>query len=168
MTEPQITRRHLEAVRNLLGVIASRTDISLQLVESAIHALDSGTSDPDVDYLRRAIGSGLALGAAAQQEIARNLGLEIPEPAPTDTLGLVAAEYRRAVALHPRWASAHEGIALLFEEICELWDEVRKRRDARDPDAMRREAIQVAAMAVRFVEEICRPEIAGRGEGMVS
>lgn len=85
-----------------------------------------------------------------------------------ETLALVAGEYRRAVALHPRWASAHEGIALLFEEIWELWDEVRKRRDARDLDAMRREAIQVAAMAVRFVEEICRPEIAGRGEGMVS
>lgn len=96
-------------------------------------------------------------------ELSREQALNLME-----TLALVAGEYRRAVALYPRWASAHEGMALLYEEVCELWEEVRKRGADRDPQAMMREAIQVAAMAVRLVEEVCRPELAGRGEGMVS
>lgn len=85
-----------------------------------------------------------------------------------ETLALVAGEYRRAVALHRPMASAHEGFAVLAEEVHELWDEVRKRRGVRDPHAVMREAIQVAAMAVRLIEDVCRPEIAGKAQGTVS
>lgn len=47
----------------------------------------------------------------------------------------------------------HEGYAVILEEFDELWDEVR--RHEHNKALLRREAIQVAAMALRFVEDVC-------------
>jgi hypothetical protein len=46
-------------------------------------------------------------------------------------------------------------LGVLEEEVHELRMEVYKRPSARDMDAMYREAVQVAAMAIRFAEAIC-------------
>ena len=51
--------------------------------------------------------------------------------------------------------SAHEGFSVLKEEVDELWDEVKAKQGQRDLNKMRKEAIQVAAMAMRFVLDIC-------------
>ena len=48
--------------------------------------------------------------------------------------------------------STHEGYAVLREEVDELWDCVKSNVGR---DVMRREAIQIAAMAVRFIEDLC-------------
>lgn len=56
--------------------------------------------------------------------------------------------------LHCPFASAHEGYAVLQEEVEELWEEVKKREP--DKVRMRAEAIQVAAMALRFVMDVCK------------
>lgn len=50
--------------------------------------------------------------------------------------------------------SAHEGFAILKEEVDELWDEVKKKHKNRDYKAMRAEAVQIAAMAIRFAVEV--------------
>lgn len=68
----------------------------------------------------------------------------------------VFEEYICAVDKFPAFKSAHEGYAVILEELDELWHEV-KQRD-RDDNAMRKEAIQVATMAIRFVIDIC-PEV---------
>lgn len=52
--------------------------------------------------------------------------------------------------------NAHEGYAVILEELDELWDEVRSKRQ--NKSAMRREAIQVAAMAMRFIINVCDGE----------
>lgn len=87
------------------------------------------------------------------------------------TLIEVAAELEKARATHAQMNSHHEGYAVILEELDELWDvckmnthkfgdssdkaELRKRKRA----AMRKEALQIAAMAVRFIEDVCdRPE----------
>lgn len=59
----------------------------------------------------------------------------------------------------PPFNSAHEGFAVLLEEVDELKAHVWTNQKKRDLAAMRAEAIQVAAMACRFVEMID----AGRG-----
>lgn len=52
--------------------------------------------------------------------------------------------------------SAHEGFAVLLEEVEELKAEVFKGgKQKRDIKAMRAEAVQVAAMALRFIEDVC-------------
>lgn len=65
----------------------------------------------------------------------------------------VAAELERARAKHGDFNSGHEGYAVILEELDELWDEVKAQHV--DLVALRKEAIQVAASAMRFIEDVC-------------
>lgn len=70
-------------------------------------------------------------------------------------------ELRSAVEAYPAFNSAHEGHSVIREEFEELWDEVKVRQGRRDVAKMRHEAIQLAAMAIRFVMDVCD---GGRGQ----
>lgn len=66
---------------------------------------------------------------------------------------LILKEAVRAKRLYSGdFHSAHEGFAVLKEEVDELWDEVRCR--VIDRDALRKECIQVGAMASRFLVDL--------------
>lgn len=56
---------------------------------------------------------------------------------------------------YPPMASPHEGYAIIREELDELWEEIKKKPSARDAKKMRAEVIQIAAMALRFAEDLC-------------
>ena len=73
----------------------------------------------------------------------------------TQALVDVAAEVARAMGQWPPFNSAHEGYAVLLEEMDELRAHVWTNQKRRDLAAMRHEAIQVAAMAIRFVHDVC-------------
>ena len=66
----------------------------------------------------------------------------------------VITEYGIAHALNAPFNSAHEGYAVLLEEMDELKEEVWKKRSIRDINRMRKEAVQVAAMALRFLTDV--------------
>ena len=66
----------------------------------------------------------------------------------------VLREVYRAIEKFPPFNSAHEGWAVLMEEVDELWEEVKKNKNVRDKVKMRTEAIQCAAMAIRFVMDV--------------
>ncbi len=66
---------------------------------------------------------------------------------------LISAELHRARSIHHSIRSAHEGYAVILEELDELKEEVWKR--ARSKKKMRAEAVQVAAMAARFAVDVC-------------
>ena len=70
-------------------------------------------------------------------------------------LQAVSAELERACMKFVPFTSAHEGYAILLEEVDELWDEIKKQYDVRTKERMAKEAIQIAAMAIRFVQDIC-------------
>lgn len=74
----------------------------------------------------------------------------------TDILFDVEEEIRSARRQHAPMHSAHEGYAVLKEEVEELWDEIKLKQ----PSILnlRTEAIQVAAMAVLFVKEVIEGE----------
>lgn len=67
-------------------------------------------------------------------------------------LKLIENELDSARRKHRNMYSTHEGYAVIKEELDELWDEVKKKRP--DMDKLREEAIQVAAMAARFVADL--------------
>ncbi len=67
---------------------------------------------------------------------------------------LLRAELERASTAYDKFNSAHEGLAVIEEEFLELRSEVYKRQTERSADLMRGEAIQVAAMALRFILDI--------------
>lgn len=50
-----------------------------------------------------------------------------------------------------KFNSTHEGFAVLKEEVDELWDEVKSNGSK---ERLRAEAVQVAAMAIRFIKEL--------------
>lgn len=79
----------------------------------------------------------------------------------TDVFYEVSKEYHSAKDKWPAFNSAHEGFAVLKEEVDELWDCVKVNQTKRDLIHMRKEAIQVAAMAIRFASEVT-DEINGR------
>lgn len=70
----------------------------------------------------------------------------------------VQSELISAQESWPTFNSAHEGYAVLAEEVDELWAHVKTNQKKRDIEAMRKEAIQVAAMALRFAIEVCNEE----------
>ena len=55
-------------------------------------------------------------------------------------------------AIYPPFNSAHEGYAVILEEMDELKNHVWMKQKNRNVVEMRKEAIQVAAMAVKFVQ----------------
>lgn len=66
----------------------------------------------------------------------------------------VARELDRAMRSEGSFHSAHEGWAVIWEELDELWEEVRKKRRKRNKVRMRHEAAQVAACAIRFIHDL--------------
>ncbi len=67
----------------------------------------------------------------------------------------VRAELNHATELFPAFNTAHEGLAVLWEEFEELKAHVWTRQGLRLVHQMRAEAIQVAAMAIRFALDVC-------------
>ena len=66
----------------------------------------------------------------------------------------IIEECIQASGHYPAFNSAHEGYAIILEELEELKAEVFKKQSKRDMKQMRKEAIQVGAMALRFVNDI--------------
>lgn len=72
----------------------------------------------------------------------------------TSPYALIAAEVNRAKRHGEKFASLHEAWAVCFEELDEIWDETRKKRRDRRVLDLRKEFIQLAAMAVKALESI--------------
>lgn len=71
-------------------------------------------------------------------------------------------EVRSARRRFSAFNSAHEGYAVMLEEVDELWDEVKAQNSERKIDNMRAEAKQVAAMAISFMVDVCEDEETSR------
>lgn len=66
----------------------------------------------------------------------------------------VQDEINRAVSVES-FNSQHEGYAVILEEVEELWSHVKAKPTLRSKEVMREKAIQIAAMAVRFIIDFC-------------
>lgn len=73
-----------------------------------------------------------------------------------DASSAVYAEASRAADKHPPMHSHHEAYAVILEEFEEYWAEVQKGGSKpRDPEALRTELIQTAAMCLRTLHDLC-------------
>ena len=67
---------------------------------------------------------------------------------------LVETEIICARGKHNPINSAHEGYAVILEELDEFWEQVRKKRINQDHSEMLSELVQVGAMAQRTAEDL--------------
>ena len=74
--------------------------------------------------------------------------------AATDALN----EASNAAESWPAYNSAHEGLGVIHEEFDELKAHVWTKQKNRDLPAMRHEAVQLAATAIRFAADVCSEE----------
>jgi NTP pyrophosphatase (non-canonical NTP hydrolase) len=72
-----------------------------------------------------------------------------------EALDLVAQEYKAANEKFPGFNSPHEGYAVLLEEVEELWEEIKNNKSPMSAMRQKDEAIQVAAMAIKFLTSCC-------------
>ena len=84
-----------------------------------------------------------------------------------EVLNAVYTEFQKAAAKFPKFNGAHEGYAVLLEEVDELWDEVKLNHSDRSKRRMREEAIQIAAMAMRFIMDVCDAEVDEKQSGVM-
>lgn len=63
-------------------------------------------------------------------------------------------ELSHAIHLHPPLASLHEAYAVILEELDELWDQVRAYPNHHDPKKVRKELVQIGAMALRALRDL--------------
>ena len=66
----------------------------------------------------------------------------------------IFAEVERAKRHNEKFASLHEAYAVILEELDEVWDITRMKRKDRKALALRKEFIQVAAMAVKGLQSM--------------
>jgi len=70
-----------------------------------------------------------------------------------DIIFSIIAELDRANKLYEPFNSPHEGYAIMLEEMDELFEEIKRKQP--DKTRMREEAIQVGAMAIKFILSNC-------------
>jgi hypothetical protein len=72
-----------------------------------------------------------------------------------ESLKQIEIEFLRANDLYPDMHSNHEAYAVIKEELDELWDEIKKSKDVRGNNQIRHELIQIGAMVVRYLDNLC-------------
>lgn len=78
---------------------------------------------------------------------------------------MVQAELKRAQSAHDPMSSAHEGYAVLQEEVDELWAEIKADRGTSHRGVS--EAVQIAAMALRYLIDLCDGQSAAQHDRKV-
>ena len=63
----------------------------------------------------------------------------------------ILKEVERSRMHGEKFASAHEAHSVILEEVEEFWEIVKMKKCVRDPEKMRKELVQVTAMAVKAI-----------------
>ncbi len=77
-----------------------------------------------------------------------------PRPRPRTLDALVSARAHDLTQRFGPFHSAHEVYAVLFEEVCEFFDEVRKKESQRSTTKLIRELVDIASAALRAANQL--------------
>ena len=72
-----------------------------------------------------------------------------------EALKQIENEYLRATDLYPNLHSNHEAYAVIKEEFDELWDAIKKNKGTKGNKQIKTELIQIGAMVIRYLENLC-------------
>jgi len=71
-----------------------------------------------------------------------------------EIVAAILAELERAKRHGEAFASLHEAYAVMLEELDEVWDITRMKRSRRSEPELRKELIQIAAMAIKALKSM--------------
>jgi hypothetical protein len=74
------------------------------------------------------------------------------------SIRMIIPEYNQIICKNPPLHNAHEGWAMLEQGVEQLWNEVKKDKNIRSDEKMRKEAILISATAMRFIIDLCIDE----------
>jgi hypothetical protein len=77
------------------------------------------------------------------------------EPIVDQILNEVKTELESAQKQHGAYPTYHHGYAVILEELNELWDEIKLKNP--DKAKLKKESLQVATTAVRFIHDLLTP-----------
>jgi len=63
-------------------------------------------------------------------------------------------ELRRAKVHGEKFASLHEAYAVILEELDEVWEITLMKKKNRDPEKLKAELVQLAAMAIKAINSM--------------
>ncbi len=160
----QLGNFKLGPAKTIKGLDASIISLEdRQLGNYPIHAVVYLTGGDTASNLYTA-GGRLVAGDFDELDLAPNVVIEAETPKKIDpaAIDIQAMDdlYDELLAARkwPAYNSAHEAFAILHEEFDELKAHVWMNQKKRDLKGMRKEALQVAAVALRFVIEVCNEE----------
>jgi len=154
------TRRYLAAAQLVSGALeldrVAQPIMTASLSEAG-HEVGAATEQL-LKAVRTDNPTQCAIAAAELTVAALRLSAELPDPfrISFDRAYLCVqeqawAELTAANEAHPRpWVSLHEGLGVVLEEVVELGEAI----DSGDTGQVRLEAIQVAAMGIRFLADL--------------
>jgi len=73
---------------------------------------------------------------------------------PEESAKKMIDEFNRAEKLYPKFHSNHEAYAVILEELDEVWDEIKKSKDIKANESIKKELIQVGAMVIRYLDNL--------------
>ena len=80
---------------------------------------------------------------------------------------LILDEYYESIEKFGDFNSHHEGYAVIKEELDELWDAIKKKKKIPNlEEALQEEAVQVAAMALKFIVDFTEFSEKQKREGL--
>lgn len=130
----------IKSYENVLKIEKEKNDNFLSEINNYLIGL--GFLAPENMLLYQKINeifqSGKALGVSKARE------LEMKDNSEKNVASLVIKELRKANNQHGGFNSAHEGFAVLKEEVDELWESIKENKPSTE------EAIQVAAMGMKL------------------
>ena len=82
-----------------------------------------------------------------------------------EALRLIEDELELAMSKHEPFNSPHEAYAVILEEMDELWEEVKANNGTTHRGVS--EAVQIGAMAARYLADLCEQDAADQHEKKV-
>lgn len=122
------------------------------------YSLENESNTPGLHSraVHAALPRGLQHGDAATRDVVRagrgpDCGDSMSYAITEAVLFEIEEEFKRAERKHPEFpATAHHGYAVILEEVDELWDAIKRH----DGEGARKECVQVAAMCLRFLNNV--------------
>jgi hypothetical protein len=71
---------------------------------------------------------------------------------------LIIPEYNQIIFKNPPLHNVYEGWAMLEQGLEQLWNEVKKDKNIRSVELMRKESILIGVTAMRFIIDLCMEE----------